>query len=319
MSYLASGSGDLTRRMEVTSQDEIGKVAEAFNTFVAQLHSMFSEVRQHAEGLAKHIDDLSQVSGQVADGSQRQAEAASATAATIEEVTTSITHIADSARDAEQVVNRTVTFTRESAQVVERSSSEIGQIAGTVRHLNDNLAALESRSTQINAIVNVIRDVADQTNLLALNAAIEAARAGEQGRGFAVVADEVRKLAERTGQATVEISGMITAIQQDTRHAAGEMSVALTQVNQGVELAQQAAQSIASIHGNNSALIEKIHEIANATAEQSLASTDIARNAERISSMAADNDSAVQHSAQATRQAQALAASLREIVSHFKL
>jgi methyl-accepting chemotaxis protein/methyl-accepting chemotaxis protein-2 (aspartate sensor receptor) len=120
-------------------------------------------------------------------------------------------------------------------------------------------------------------------------------------------------------QATVEISGMITAIQQDTRHAAGEMSVALTQVNQGVELAQQAAQSIASIHGNNSALIEKIHEIANATAEQSLASTDIARNAERISSMAADNDGAVQHSAQATRQAQALAASLREIVSHFKL
>ena len=319
MSYLSSGSGDLTRRMEVTSQDEIGKVAEAFNAFVGQLHSMFSEVRQHAEQLGKHIDELGQVSGQVADGSQRQAEAASATAATIEEVTTSITHIADSARDAEQVVNRTVTFTRESAQVVERSSSEIGQIAGTVRHLNDNLAALESRSTQINAIVNVIRDVADQTNLLALNAAIEAARAGEQGRGFAVVADEVRKLAERTGQATVEISGMITAIQQDTRHAAGEMSVALTQVNQGVELAQQAAQSIASIHGNNSTLIEKIHEIANATAEQSLASTDIARNAERISSMAADNDGAVQHSAQATRQAQALAASLREIVSHFKL
>jgi len=126
------------------------------------------------------------------------------------------------------------------------------------------------------------------------------------------VADEVRKLAERTSTATTEIAGMITAIQQDTRHAAGEMSVALTQVNQGVELAQQAAQSIASIHGNNSTLIEKIHEIANATAEQSLASTDIARNAERISSMAADNDGAVQHSAQATRQAQALAASLRE-------
>ena len=136
--------------------------------------------------MGKHIDELGQVSGQVADGSQRQAEAASATAATIEEVTTSITHIADSARDAEQVVNRTVEFTRESAQVVERSSSEIGQIAGTVRHLNDNLAALESRSTQINAIVNVIRDVADQTNLLALNAAIEG-RPRRRARGAALL------------------------------------------------------------------------------------------------------------------------------------
>ncbi len=319
MSYLASGSGDLTRRMRVSGNDEIGKVALAFNAFVSQLHEMFSGVKQHAEALARHVDDLSQVSTQVAEGSQRQSEAASATAATIEQVTTSINHIANSTRDAESVVNRTGSLTRDSATVVNRSSNEIGQIAGAVRQLNDNLAALEGRSGQISAIVNVIRDVADQTNLLALNAAIEAARAGEQGRGFAVVADEVRKLAERTGQATVEIAGMITAIQQDTRAAAGGMTAALSQVDQGVELAQQAAQAIAAIQDNNTQLIEKIHEIADATAEQSLASTDIARNAERISSMAADNDAAIQHSANATRQAQTLAASLREIVSHFKL
>ena len=263
MSYLSSGSGDLTRRMEVTSQDEIGKVAEAFNAFALWVNCIACSAKcaSTPSNWASIYRRVGAVSGRVADGSQRQAEAASATAATIEEVTTSITHIADSARDAEQVVNRTVEFTRESAQVVERSSSEIGQIAGTVRHLNDNLAALESRSTQINAIVNVIRDVADQTNLLALNAAIEAARAGEQGRGFAVVADEVRKLAERTGQATVETSGMITAIQQDTRHAAGEMSVALTQVNQGWSWPSRQRNRLPSIHGNNSTLIEKIHEL----------------------------------------------------------
>ena len=319
MSYLSSGSGDLTRRMEVTSQDEIGKVAEAFNAFVGQLHSMFSEVRQHAEQLGKHIDELGQVSGQVADGSQRQAEAASATAATIEEVTTSITHIADSARDAEQVVNRTVEFTRESAQVVERSSSEIGQIAGTVRHLNDNLAALESRSTQINAIVNVIRDVADQTNLLALNAAIEAARAGEQGRGFAVVADEVRKLAERTSSATEEIARMIADIKESSGQSQETMDEAMSRVNHGLALAEQGGESIARIRDSAVRVVQVVNEISQALKEQSVASNDIALNVERIAQSASGNAQAVRQVAQASSSMRDLTSELHHAVHRFSV
>jgi methyl-accepting chemotaxis protein/methyl-accepting chemotaxis protein-2 (aspartate sensor receptor) len=181
------------------------------------------------------------------------------------------------------------------------------------------LGGLEDRSQQISSIVNVIKDIADQTNLLALNAAIEAARAGEQGRGFAVVADEVRKLAERTARSTVEIGGMIAAIQQESRQASGNMETALQQVNHGVSLASQAAGSINRIRDDTRQVVASIGDIATATAEQSSASQEIAHHIEQIHSMVQQTDHAVQSAHSDTEGLRRLADEMEQLIGRFRL
>lgn len=318
MQTLSQGEGDLTQRLEVTSSDEIGQTSGAFNQFMDKLRTMFGEVKQHTNTLHRSVDQLAQIGQQVESNARRQADAARASAATIEEMTVSISHIANNAKDAEETAKTSSGIASNVEQLVTSTANEIRTAAHAVDTLSGTLNTLNERSEQISSIVSVISEIADQTNLLALNAAIEAARAGEQGRGFAVVADEVRKLAERTGMATQEIASMITAIQTEMRTATTGMDSANAQINNGVSLSKQASEAIAAIYENSQQVMNKIAEIARSTEEQSVASNDIAQNIEHISAMAQESDQIVQSAIQTTQTISVLAKELGEQVNRFR-
>ena len=231
----------------------------------------------------------------------------------------SITHIADAAQRAHGLADEASELAGGVSDEVVATAHEIGRMAETVHGLADTLSGLDNRSEEISRIVGVIHDIADQTNLLALNAAIEAARAGEQGRGFAVVADEVRKLAERTAQATLEIGGMIERIQSETRLASASMSQTLEQVDGGVRMAEQAAVSIGIIRDRSQAVVATVSDIASATAEQSSASQDIARHIEAIHAMVSQTDHSLGEAQQATEALRRLGDELARRLARFRL
>ncbi len=316
---ITSGQGDLTRTLVVESKDEIGQTAEAFNRFVDSLRNMFIEVRENAVNLNAGLGSLNQLTLKLSAESERQADISSSTAATIEQITVSINHIADNATMAEQAASHTGDTSRHSAdavdhlaQGIEQISSEVGQLAGTLNSLGE-------RSGEMNAIIGVIKEIADQTNLLALNAAIEAARAGETGRGFAVVADEVRKLAERTTRATVEIGRLIDVTHGDIKSALSDMEITQRSVKLGLSSSKAVAQEISGIQSEVAKVVASIQDIAGSTREQSVATTDMAKSAEEANCRAMETDKAVQTATQTVAELNTLSLRLHEMVARFRL
>lgn len=311
-------SGDLTRRIEINSKDEIGQAVRVFNDMVGKIQATLHEVHDGLDKLFSASRDLSASSHQVALGSTHQSEAASSMAATIEQVTVSISHVAENASEALRLSHKSGELSSQGGEVIHSAAAEMMQIADTVRRASTSIEELGQKSTQISSIVQVIRDVAEQTNLLALNAAIEAARAGEQGRGFAVVADEVRKLAERTTAATEEISRTIDAIQGTARVAVGNMSEAVGQVDNGVSLAQQAGDSINQIKEGTEQVIHTVDEISTSLSEQSTASNDMARHVEQVAQMTEKNSAAAEDASAAASNLAQLADNMRVAIDRFK-
>ena len=310
--------GDLTADIKVKAGDTSSLMA-ATSRMQTSLRKMVGDLKENAEGVASAAAQLAATSSQVATATAYQSEAASAMAAAVEEMTVSINHVSDSAREAHSVTAETGELSQQGKRVIEDTVAEMQQISKTVGEASGTIQAVGESSQKISSIVQVIKDVADQTNLLALNAAIEAARAGEQGRGFAVVADEVRKLAERTAQATTEISGMIDAVQRSANASVGTMQQAVSRVEQGLDLAQKASDSMLGISGGSQKVVAAVNEISNALKEQSAAANDIAANVEKIAEMSEENSAATREAADTAHQLEELAARTRAAVSEFRV
>ncbi len=311
--------GNLAVSIPEDRRDEMGVLLASLKNMRDGLRRMVSDLKANADGVASAAAQLSASSSQVAGATAHQSEAASAMAAAVEEMTVSINHVSESAREAHSVTADTGSQSQSGSRIIEGTVAEMRRISQTVGDAAGTLQAMGESSQKISGIVQVIKDVADQTNLLALNAAIEAARAGEQGRGFAVVADEVRKLAERTTAATGEIGAMIDEVQSKAQAAVGTMQEAVQRVEGGVGMAQQASESMAGISGSAQRVVSAVNEISNALKEQSVASNDIAANVEKIAQMSEENSAASKEAAQTAHQLEQLAASTRQAVAAFRV
>ncbi len=304
---------------ENISEDEILALARGINVVTAGFAGFVAGLARASESVANAATELAVNTERVAVSSRQQSEAAATTAAAVEQVTVSISHVADHASATEATSIATCELSDGGVQIVREASGEIVRIADSVNLLSQVVSSLGEHSTEISGIVQVIRKIADQTNLLALNAAIEAARAGEQGRGFAVVADEVRKLAESTGEATQKISGMIDSIRQQIDDAVVNMDDSRNQVQSGVALTVRAQDSLGKICTETHHTLGMIREISAATKEQSVASNEIARNVETIAQMTDENSSVIVQLAGAATQLEQMSSNLQNMANRFRL
>jgi len=312
-------SNDLSRRVTVTGQDEIGRIGHSFNQMIQSFQEIIQQVISNSHGVMQAAGKLSESSRRVAVRSQSQSEATTSMAAAVEEVTTSIGHVADSSQETHNIAHKSGELSSQGGEVVQGAAMEMSKIADSVNQSSQFIQQLGEHSNHISAIVNVIKEIADQTNLLALNAAIEAARAGEQGRGFAVVADEVRKLAERTARSTMEITTMIGSIQSGTQHAVSSMQEGCARVTEGVAMANRAGESMSQISDGANRVITAVSDISSALREQSAASNQVAQKVEIIAHMTEENSAAANEIAGEAQQLESLAGALENAVSRFKV
>ncbi len=309
--------GDLRQNLAVAAGDQDSLMARQ-QQMQDSLRGMIGSIASSVARTEEAASALAGASSQVASASADTSESASSMAASVEEMSVSINQVSDNAREALVTAEQAGHLSTNGGRVIEEAIAEINTIANTVRATAQNMNSLSESSARISTVVQVIKDVADQTNLLALNAAIEAARAGEAGRGFAVVADEVRKLAERTASATGEISGMIEKIQHDTATSLHQMEAAVSQVDRGVDLASQAGSAIHEIRSSVGHVVQAVTDIGDAIREQSVASQQIAHRVERVAQSSEENNAAAQQTAESARTLTALAGELRNNAQRFR-
>lgn len=310
---------NFTTRLNVTREDELGLTTQAFNQLLDRLQDNLKMIASNAQSVVSAADKLAHTSTQVATASHQQSEAASGMAAAIEEMTVSITHIGDRALEANNISRESGELAYQGEEVISQTANYIQDISQTVHKASNQIHELEDNSQQIANVIAVIKEVAEQTNLLALNAAIEAARAGEQGRGFAVVADEVRKLAERTSVSTQEIAHTIDAMRSSAANAVTSMQEVVSKVGQGVEKANEANTSIQKIGQGSRSAVGMVEEITTAIREQSVATNNISVQVERITQMSEESNSAAKESAKAAHDLDDLAMNMNKIVAAYTL
>jgi methyl-accepting chemotaxis protein len=316
---LARGEGDLTRQINVTSNDEFGLLADEINSLVDKIRRIISQIAQTSEQVSSSAVELQSNADQMATGAEEVAAQAETVATAGEEMSATSADIAQNCQMASEGSQRASAAAVSGATVVDETIKVMNSIAERVRSSASAVESLGSRSDQIGEIVGTIEDIADQTNLLALNAAIEAARAGEQGRGFAVVADEVRALAERTTRATREISEMIKAIQQETKGAVIAMEEGVSEVAKGGEKAADSGRALDQILQQINDVNSQIHQVATAAEQQTATTSEISNNMQQITEVVAQTSRGAHESAAAANRLSALADDLRRIVSQFKV
>jgi methyl-accepting chemotaxis protein len=312
-------NGDLTARMLGEYKNNYAGYQKQINNVGESLENIVRKVSDSVAATASASSQISASSEEMAAGSQEQSAQAGEVATAVGQMTSTILETSKNADNAAQNAKNAGRVAKEGGKVVDETVKGMIRIADVVKKSAETVQALGKNSDQIGEIVQVIDDIADQTNLLALNAAIEAARAGEQGRGFAVVADEVRKLAERTTKATKEIAGMIKQIQKDTGDAVVSMQQGTIEVENGKQLADKAGESLKEIIKGAEEVVDIITQVATASQEQSAAAEQISQNIESINNVTHQSAAGAQQIARASEDLNRLTNDLQKVVSHFRI
>ncbi len=315
---LAGGDFSLDIRLS-DSSDEISKLRGRLQSMIESLRRLIVQVQETVVTVAESSAHISSGAEQLSSGVQNQARQTEFVSSAMDNMTDTISANSHNASETASVAVKNGEIARRSSEIVLQTVGKMNEIAGVVQNSAKTIAQLGDSSAQIGEIVSVITEIADQTNLLALNAAIEAARAGDQGRGFAVVADEVRKLAERTQQATKQITIMITTIQRESTGAVKAMEQGNTKVREGIDLAEKAGQALTEVVKSSESVLQMVQSIADASLQQTSTSEKIANNVEQISQVASESAKGVENIAQTATTLQDLTEQLEARIAQFKV
>ena len=324
INHIADGThrmvaGDLTVQFKLDSRDEMQNIAKSFNEMSSSFHNLVSQVMSSTSQVASAAEELSAITAETDKGIRRQQHETDQVATAINEMTATVQEVSGSAAAASESTQAAANEASNGQQVVGNTVSSINRLAKEVESATEIIRSLEKNSDQIGSVIDVISGIAEQTNLLALNAAIEAARAGEQGRGFAVVADEVRTLASRTQSSTLEIQAMIERLQGDARRAVVAMGKSSEQASEGVDAAAQAGDALRRITDAVHTIADMNSQIASAAEEQTAVSEEINRNISNIAQISDNNATGSTQTAAASSQLAGLSVELQQMLSRFKV
>ncbi len=315
---IANGEGDLTQRLTIESQDEVGDVSKAFNHFVECIQELVAQVGNVSQRIFTETESLTRISGQYTRQMLEHSKETEQVASAVNEMSATAQSVASSASNAANATSEAAQNSEEASNVVNTAIQSINSLVEEVDSASSVITMLAQETAKIGSVVDVIRGIAEQTNLLALNAAIEAARAGEQGRGFAVVADEVRALAGRTQQSTQEINSMLQTLQQGVRQAVDAMDGSQQHSQETVAETARIEQSLSTVNHAVAMINDMNLQIATAAEEQHAVTEEISRNLENIQHIVQELSSAAVKSEQATEEMASSGKALQDLVKQFR-